>query len=159
ADTSITTDIHDAGHNSVTTVALGSTVHDQAMVSGQVNGFVISGNVSFTFYTSGDCSTGSEAADSATLDGNNPGIAHPSASKGPLAAGSYSFKAHYNGDDNYNGSTSDCEPLTVSKANSSTATEIHDSSHDVVTSVALGATVHDKATVSGISGFTPSGTV
>ena len=32
---------------------------------------------------------------------------------GPLTNGSYSFQAIYSGDSNYQGSTSDCEPLTV----------------------------------------------
>src|SRR6185503_2260253 len=66
----------------------------------------------------------------------------------PLPAGSYSFRATYNGDGNYNASTSDCEPLTVNKASSSTGTDIHDPAHNIVTSVALGTTVHDKAAVS-----------
>jgi hypothetical protein len=42
------------------------------------------------------------------------GVAHPSSSEGPLAAGSYSFQAHYNGEDpNYDPADSPCEPLTV----------------------------------------------
>src|SRR5207244_6759098 len=35
----------------------------------------------------------------------------------------------------------------------------HDAGNNVVTSVPLGATVHDRAAVSGVSGFTPTGTV
>ena len=38
------------------------------------------------------------------------------------------------------------------------ATDVHDAQHAVVTSAAIGSTVHDKATVSG-SGGTPTGTV
>jgi hypothetical protein len=40
---------------------------------------------------------------------------------GPLAAGTYSFKAVYSGDPNYLGSTSACEPFTVNKAGTTTA--------------------------------------
>src|SRR5262249_16396795 len=115
------------------------------------------GTVTFTFYTSGDCSTGATGAGTVALDSS--GVADPSSVEGPLAAGSYSFKATYNGDGNYNSSTSACEPLTVNKHDSSTATEIHDAAHNVVTSVSSGSTVHDKATVTGIAAFTPTGSV
>src|SRR5262249_24398446 len=144
-----------AAHTVVTSVALGSTDHDQATVSGTSFG-TPTGSVAFTFYTNNSCDgTGTSAGNVALA----AGVAHPSDAEGPLAAGGYSFKAVYSGDTNYNGSTSDCEPLTVTKADSSTATDIHDASHAVVTSVVLGATVHDKATVSGIPGFTPTGGV
>src|SRR5262249_41764279 len=83
------------------------------------------------------------------------GVAHPSSSAGPLAAGSYSFRAHYSGDSNYAGATSPCEPLSVETATPGVATTIHDASHDPVTNVVLGTTVHDQATVTG-SGPTPS---
>ncbi|HLO30005.1 MAG TPA: Ig-like domain repeat protein, partial [Anaerolineales bacterium] len=157
ADSSTSTTIHDADHNAVTSVALGSTVHDSATVTGTAFGFP-TGSVTFTFFTAGNqCSGASVAAGTVTLDAS--GVAHPSSDEGPLAAGSYSFQATYSGDDNYSESTSPCEPLTVSTANTSTSTEIHDETHAAVTSVALGTTVHDSATVSG-SGFgTPTGSV
>src|SRR5207245_2316425 len=91
-----------------------------------------------------------------TLDAS--GVAHPSSSEGPLAAGSYSFKAAYSGDANYTTGDSPCEPLTVTALTPTVATEIHDASHAVVTSVPAGSTVHVKATVSGSFG-TPTGTV
>ena len=148
ADTQTATEIHkNPAHDPVTAVALGSTVHDRAAVSGQVGSFAIGDDVSFTFYTSGDCSTGGSDAGTVAVSG---GVAHPSDDQGPLAAGAYSFRAHYNGDSNYKESTSDCEPLTVNKADTQTATEIHKNpAHDPVTAVALGSTVHDRAAVSG----------
>ena len=49
---------------------------------------------------------------------------------------------------------------TVLKLDSSTATEIHSPSHQVVTTVAVGTTVHDKVTVTGQPGRpTPTGNV
>src|SRR5262249_27529776 len=81
----------------------------------------------------------------------------PSSDAGPLGAGSYAFRAHYVGDSNYNGATSDCEPLTVNKAQLSVATIAHNAAHSDITngSVALGSKTHDTATVSGGgSGFT-----
>src|SRR5207247_1493198 len=86
------------------------------------------------------------------------GVAHPSSSEGPLAAGSYSFKAAYSGDDRKSVGEGTSEPLTVTALTPTVATEIHDASHAVVTSVPAGTTVHDKATVSGSFG-TPTGTV
>ncbi len=110
ADTSTVTEIHDTGHSVVTLVALGTTVHDQATVLGQVGGFVIGGDVTFTFYNNGTCS---ETGTGAGTVGVVAGIAHPSNAQTPLVVGSYSFQATYNGDSNYNESTSDCEPLDV----------------------------------------------
>jgi uncharacterized repeat protein (TIGR01451 family) len=114
------------------------------------------GNVTFRWFTNGTCDGNGVAAGTVTLVG---GVANPSDAFGPLAAGSYSFEATYNGDDNYKKSTGDCEPLTVTKADSSTVTQIHDAQDDVVTSVGSGATVHDRAVVSGTTFGTPTGNV
>jgi hypothetical protein len=78
----------------------------------------------------------------------------------PLPAGSYQFQASYSGDSNYTGGPflSAVEPLSVAKANSSTATVIQDGVSNGTPTNVLGETVHDTATVSG-SPFTPSGTV
>src|SRR5256886_1774081 len=91
-----------------------------------------------------------------TLDAS--GVAHPSASQGPLSAGSYSFIAHYNGDPNYTATDSPCEPLEVTALTPTALTEIHNASHNVVVAVPAGTTVHDKATLAGAFG-TPTGTV
>ncbi len=81
-----------------------------------------------------------------------------------LPAGDYAFRAHYNGDSNFDASTSSCEPFHVNTAASSTATELHNNANETVialsSSVALGTNVHDKATVSeGNAAFDPTGDV
>ena len=85
--------------------------------------------------------------------------------QGPLAAGSYSFKAHYGGG-NYNAAgNSDCEPLTVNKATPSITTELHSGATDGATpsviavgsSIDLNSSVHDSATVTN-GGFAFTGT-
>ncbi len=161
ADSSTVTEIHNGGEAVVTSVPLGTTVHDQATVTG-IAAFAPTGSVAFTFYTTAnDCTGASVAAGSVALAGN-PGVAHPSDSFGPLAAGSYSFKASYPGDSNYNGSTSLCEPLEVEQADTTITTEVHNPSHvDVTnTTVVAGTPVHDSATVSGqVGGFVITGTV
>src|SRR5262249_61470829 len=50
-------------------------------------------------------------------------------------------------------------PMTISKGISSTATEILDAATSLSPTGALGESVFDTATVQGISGFTPTGTV
>src|SRR2546426_952508 len=151
----VATEIHDASHAVVTSVPAGSTVHDKATVSGSFG--TPTGTVTFTFFTASSACTGaSVGSGTVTLDAS--GVAHPSASQGPLSAGSYSFIAHYNGDLNYTATDSPCEPLTVEALTPTALTEIHDASHTPVVTVPAGTTVHDKATLAGAFG-TPTGTV
>src|SRR5207249_4513293 len=127
----------------------GSTVHDKATVSGSFG--TPTGAVTFTFFTASSTCTGtSVGSGTVTLDAS--GVAHPSASQGPLSAGSYSFIAHYNGDPNYTATDSPCEPLTVTSLTPTVATEIPLSLHDALPILPAGSTVHDKATVSGSFG-------
>jgi hypothetical protein len=151
----VITEIHeDPGHTPTASVDAGSTVHDKATVSGTAG--TPTGTVTFTFFTSINCTTGGSPAGTVTLDAS--GVAHPSMSEGPLSAGSYSFRAHYNGSVVYMQADSDCEPLLVTQSTPTVTTEIHDANHNPVTTVPAGSTVHDKATVSGTAG-TPTGTV
>src|SRR5947209_6327774 len=149
------TEIHDASHTPVVTVPAGTTVHDKATVSGSFG--TPTGTVTFTFFTASSACTGaSVGSGTVTLDAS--GVAHPSASQGPLSAGSYSFIAHYNGDLNYTATDSPCEPQTHTAVTPSPLTQIHDASHTQVVTVPAGTTVHDKATLAGAFG-TPTGTV
>ena len=160
ASSSTATTIHNVLDHTVgvTSVPLGSTVDDSATVTGTAFG-TPTGTVTFTWFTAS-----SECTGSSTGAGTIPlvaGVAHPSTAFGPLAAGSYSFRATYSGDVNYDPSTGPCESLTVSKASSSTATTIHNVlDHTVgVTSVPLGSTVDDSATVTGTAFGAPTGNV
>jgi hypothetical protein len=141
------TTIHKANGDIVpvtTSVPVGTTVYDSAAVTPST----AAGTVTFTFYTSGDCTTGSSAAGTVTLVS---GVASPSDSRGPLSAGSYSFKAHYNGLSPDLPSDSDCEPFTVAKASPTLPTT------PSPTSGAFGAILNDSATVTG--GYNPTGSV
>lgn len=155
ADLDISTVIHDAGHNPVTSVPLGSVVHDTATVAGQVDSIVPTGPVTFQFFTSGDCTTGGSPVANTGTDGG----AVRSADSAALAAGGYSYQATIAGDSNYNGTTSACEPLTVNKATPTAVTEVHNSTGGVITTETLDPNMHDKATVTGVGGFVPTGTV
>src|SRR5207245_2651654 len=105
--------------NVVVAVPAGTTVHDKATVSGSFG--TPTGTVTFTFFTtSGACTGTSVASGTVTLDAS--GVAHPSASQGPLSAGSYSFIAHYNGDPNYPPSDSAFVSLAVTALTSTALT-------------------------------------
>src|SRR2546427_691803 len=102
------------------------------------------------------CTGTSVGSGTVTLDAS--GVAHPSASQGPLSAGSYSFIAHYNGDLNYTATDSHTEALEATALTPSGLTQIHNASHNVVVAVPAGTKVHDKVTLGGAFG-TPTGTV
>jgi uncharacterized repeat protein (TIGR01451 family) len=161
ATTTTVTAIHNANHDVVTTVALGTTVHDAATVTSTNSTAKPTGNVNFTFYTNSNCTGEGTSAGSHALDAN--GIADPSSPEGPLAAGSYGFKATYVGDVNFVGSTGECEPLTVTKGTPTTATTLHNASSGAVVEngshLPIQSGLYDVATLSGGSGFPFSGTV
>src|SRR5207245_1237030 len=151
----ITTEIHDANHTVVTSVPVGTTVHDKATVSGTAR--TPTGTVTCKWFTSGTC-TGMPAATSSPQTLVNGMVDATGFSQTPAAPGSYAFEASYSGDDNYTSGPKPCEVLTVTARTPTVATESHNASHAVVTSVPAGSTVHDKATVSGSFG-TATGTV
>lgn len=145
---SMTTAIHQGATDSgtpvvVTSVPAGATVHDSAALT--FNGPVPTGNVVFTFFSGAGanvCDAQSVGAGTVALDGS--GMADPSNAEGPLAAGTYGFRAHYVGDGNYpNGATSACEPLTVTPKTPSISTALS------ATTVDINTAVHDSAILTG----------
>src|SRR5438309_158022 len=71
-------------------------------------------------------------------------VAHPPATQRPFLSLHDALPIYYNGDPNYTATDSPCEPLEVTALTPTAATEIHNASHAVVTSVPAGSTVHDK---------------
>jgi hypothetical protein len=113
-----TTTIHNAAHAPVTTVAVGTTVHDLVSVSGGAGNPVPTGNVTIDWFLNGAC-TGAPATNSGSVGPLNAsgefdatGFAFTVNS-----AGQRSFKAHYLGDATYLASDGPCEPLNVVDAN------------------------------------------
>jgi hypothetical protein len=151
ATLTINTLIHDAAHNVVSEVPLGTVVHDTAQVTGIVAGFTPTGAITFTFDGSSIATDGADAGSGDTRSVDTAG----------LAAGAHSFTASIAGDSNYVGDTTDSpEALTVDKATLTINTKIHDANHNVVTQVPAGSSVHDTAQVTGIvAGFTPTGAI
>ena len=141
----------------------GSTVSDSATVSG-LPGLTPTGTVSFSLYSapsalsSGSACAGQAGASVAGSGGSNIALVSGSANSnqvGPLAAGNYGFQATYSGDNQYLGSTGNCEPFSVGAAPTSVSTT------PVGTDGALtGSSVSDSAQVAGaVGGFSPAGTV
>src|SRR5437867_3299344 len=136
------------------TEATGASSYDTSSVTG-VAGVTPTGSVTYTFFTTGDCSGvgTSESPPGGSL--LSDGLVPNSLTVGPLAAGTYSFQATYSGDSSYLGSTSSCEPFSVNKVSNVPITTSVVSETTGVT----GSTWHDTSTIFGVSGFPPTGTV
>jgi hypothetical protein len=161
----VTTTLKNAADNSTiannSSVALGSSVYDTAVLGNLTSGKVPTGTVAYTFFTNGTCNGTGTSAGTVTLSN---GLAAHSNTEGPLQAGNYSFEAQYSAgnDQNYTDSApSSCEPFAVAKADSATATVVKDGAGHTVDQAdpaALGSKVHDTATVTAAP-FTATGTV
>ena len=156
----ISTTVKDATGTTVTTsapAALGAVVHDTATLSGGSS--PITGTVTYSFFTNSTCAGTADFTQNVTIGTSNT---VPGSSAQTLGAGGYSYSAHYAGDIPSNApADSTCEPFAVSKASSSTSTTVFDNATKAAwagTEVA-GATAYDTATVTGVAGFAPIGTV
>jgi Bacterial Ig-like domain (group 3) len=139
-----------------TSIGLGTSVFDQATLSGAASGIAPAGTVSYTFFTNGACNaTGSAAGSSAP-----PPMA--SNTEGPLGTGNYSFSSTYSGDSNYNTiSSSLCESFSVGMQSTSTSTTIDKAgtTTPVTAPLPLGSSVIDTASVGPQTTPVASGTV
>jgi hypothetical protein len=113
-DVTISTDIHDANHNIVTTVHNTSVVHDTALISGANTNFAPDlTKVSFTFFTNATCTPDGTAVINTGTDEVATDRAR-SADSAALVSGGYSYLASFGGDTNYNSAgPATCEPLAV----------------------------------------------
>jgi len=156
------TRIHDSAHQVVTTVPVGTTVHDFVVVFGSLSGPVPTGNVDIDWFLNGTCE-GPPAVNSGSIGPLDAAGTYDAVGFAftVLSPGQRAFKAHYEGDATYAPSDGPCESLTVEGGlTSQTSTEIHNAAHQAVTVVEVGQTVHDFVTVTGQSGNpTPTGNV
>ena len=91
--------IHNAAHTSVTSVPAGTTVHDQATVTGALG--TPTGTVTFSWFTNGTC-TAPAAATSSAVPLNGSGVADATTfPQTPNVSGSFAFQATYSGDGTY----------------------------------------------------------
>jgi hypothetical protein len=129
----------------VTSVPLGTTVHDTATLSGASSN--ASGTVTYNRFTNATCAGTPPSTENVTVAG---AAVPPSSTFTPSAVGSYSYQAQYTGNAINLAATSACEPLSVVTASSSTDTVVVPESP---------TSVHDTASVTGLPGFTPTGTL
>jgi len=109
-------------------------------------------------YATGTCAGTASSTQTVSLSG---GLVPSSAKTAALGAGAYSFEASYSGDGNYTGSSGSCEPFSVAGATASVATVVNDAATKAAWSgtEVLGASAYATSTLTGVAGFTPTGTV
>ncbi len=154
-NSSVTTTIKDVSGGSCTS-SLGEKVYDTATVSGTP--FTPTGTVTYYFYNTTSPVFGTTMPTSTQTVTLSGGTVPNSTTTGVLTAGGYAYIAVYSGDSNYNGATGPVESLTIGKLNSSVSTTIKDSTGCAPTDV-VGEKVYDTATVTGVTGVTPTGTL
>ena len=132
-------------------VSAGITVKDGTSVTGSRG--TATGNVTFLFYQSIN-GTGI-AIGAGTVPLNSSGVAKYSNVEGPLAVGSYSFVAVYNGDTHYLPSASAVEPLIVQAAQPNLTTTQNPAR--ITLSGTTPPVLIDSASLS--QGYIPTGTI
>jgi hypothetical protein len=139
------------------TQVTGASAYDTATLAG-VDGFTPTGSVTYDFYGNGTCSGEPTAGSTVPI---TDGAVPDSFTEPNLPDGTFSFMASYGGDTDYSATTSSCEAITVAKAASSTVETVEDSATQSPWSgtETQGASAYDTATVTGVLGFTPTGTV
>lgn len=152
----VNSEVHNASHTVITSVPLGTTVHDKAIITGSAG--IPNGTVDFARYSNGNCEGDAAATQNnvaLALDGTAESISFVTASVGSIA-----YKVHYDGGTNYISGDGPCEPLAIEKLIPTVRTEVHDLAHTDITNTTVnaGTVVHDKAFVAG-SGPNPGGTV
>ncbi len=161
----IATTVYDAATDTpvTTSVALDATVYDTATITRGAVGPTPTGTVTYTFYAGGSCTTGTAIGTPQVVTVNADGTVPNSANHGPLTAadGPYAFQATYSGDGNYLGGSSDCEPFDVGQGIATVATVIYAAATNqpLTTSVGIGSSVYDTATISHSESFEPTGTL
>jgi hypothetical protein len=128
-------------------IQLGSAFRDTATLTGQpAGGPVPGGSVTFTVFGPADTTCAGPTVFTSTDTVDAAGTA-TSGSFTPTALGTYRVVAAYGGDDSYAPAASSCadatEAVTVTRAALTLATQVS------AASVALGASFHDTATLSG----------
>jgi hypothetical protein len=147
---------------------LGTIVHDFVTVL-TTGGSDIPANssVDFSFYTDGDCTTGtlSPPVENVGFGGAplSPPVSANSSPRGPLPAGDYAYQVDFNSglSTSVADGTSDCEPFSVEKAATTTVTEVQNSANEPITVIdVFGGAVHDSATTTSTNNSFPiTGTV
>ncbi|HXQ44013.1 MAG TPA: hypothetical protein VN816_05210, partial [Acidimicrobiales bacterium] len=142
-----------------TSIVLGTSDSDGATVTG-VAGTTPTGSVTFyvcgPFTTATACTTSGTKLGSVTLAGSGNTATATGPSYTPTATGTYCFLGVYSGDGNYTGAsdgstTRECFTVTMATPGVTTS--------PAKTTIVLGTSDSDGATVTGVAGTTPTGSV
>lgn len=138
----ITNHIYDGGENDVSSVLVGTPVHQAATVTGSSP--APTGTVKYSIYSNSSCTTLFGSPQTVALGTESTPTAPP--------VGSYWYQTKYNGDTNYVASNSSCLPLVVNKYSPTLATNLSQNSIGVGslandTSVLTNATANAGGTV------------
>jgi hypothetical protein len=155
----ITSTVADAATNAswAGTEVTGASAYDTVGLAG-VGGYTPTGTVTYSLFSGSTCAGSPTASSTVTLSG---GSVPNSPASGPLGPGSYSYQAVYSGDGTYPSGTGPCEPFGVAKTAPALASVVDDAATNAgwAGTEVTGAAAYDTATVSGVAGFTPTGTV
>ena len=134
----------------------GASAYDTSTVT-SVTGIRPTGTVIYSFFLTSDCSGSAETQTVTLSAGNVPN----SSTTSPLAAGAYSYMATYGGDGNYSGSSGSCETFSVGMTSVTVNTEVDDPALSAAWTgnEVIGSSAYDTATITGVGGFTPTGTI
>ena len=154
---SVATVVNDTGRGTPWdgTEVANASADDTATVSGAGTP---TGTVTYSFFTNGTCTGAAAATHVVTM---SAGLVPDSATTGPLGAGSYSFLADYSGDSNNAATSGTCEPFTVVETSASPGSVVDDAALNAAWNgdEATNASAYDTSSVTGMGGFTPTGTV
>jgi hypothetical protein len=145
AASTISTSVFNAATNAawVGTEVTPASAYDTSTVTAGATG-----TVSYTFFSSATCE--GDGAHAGTV-----AVGTRSSTESALAAGSYSFRARYNGDATHTASTSPCEPFSVKApptgpTSTSITTAVFDAASNAVViggNLAVGGSVYDTSNV------------
>jgi hypothetical protein len=122
-----------------------------------VQGETPTGTVYYDFFTNGTCAPQAATHEIESTNGQPPS----SGGTEPLPPGSYSYQASYSGDSNYHSATGTCEQFSVAQGAPTVDTMVYNQAtgNPWTGKEVTGDRAYDTATVSGASGFTPTGSV
>ena len=133
------------------TEPLGTATSDSASIGGVTAGFTPTGHITYSFYSGSSTCGGTPATQQVTVNGNG---SVPGSTSQTLGANSYSYSVSYSGDSNYLTATGACEQLVIQKGTATITSAVNPS-----TSPLVGTTVSDTASATGVSVFSPTGSV
>ncbi len=135
----------------------GAAAYDTASVT-TVGGIDPTGTLTYSLFSNGSCTGAPATTSTTTLSG---GLVPNSATTSELAAGTYSYSGSYSGDTNYLPATGSCDPFVVTRATSSLGSVVDDAANDSpwAGTETVGSAAYDTSTLTGVAGFTATGTV